>query len=113
MNQSIFKSSWLLSLVKCMRVVCETLWEIWLQKCKIDKENNAMHMNPITIDTWKDWSVKNLKTKIFEVSIGRKESSINRKNFLENFDWSSINQASIELGGEFLPKNWSFSIGWG
>ena len=55
LNQLIFKSSWVPNLAKCMHVVCETkLWEIWFQKCKIDKGNNVMHVNPNTNDAWKD-----------------------------------------------------------
>ena len=46
-------------------------WEIWLQKCKMDKENNAMHVLICMCNAWKDWSVKNLKTKNFPISIGR------------------------------------------
>ena len=68
-NQSIFKSSWVPNLVKCMRVVCEKQWVIWLQKCKMDKENNTMHVNPIINEAWKDWLDKNLKTKNFPVLI--------------------------------------------
>ena len=49
-------------------------WEIWLQKCKIDKENNIMHANPNKNDSWKDRLIKKLKTENFLVSIGQKES---------------------------------------
>ena len=37
----------------------------------MDKENNTMHVNPITNEAWKDWLDKNLKTKNFPVSIGQ------------------------------------------
>jgi len=37
----------------------------------MDKENNAIHVNPITNDAWKDWSVKKLKTENVPVSIGQ------------------------------------------
>ena len=58
-----------------MRVVCENNERYdyknarWIKKKKIE-----MHVNPIINDAWKDWSVKKLKTEIFEVLIGQKES---------------------------------------
>ena len=35
----------------------------------MDKENNTMHVNPITNEAWKDKSDKNLKTENFPISI--------------------------------------------
>ena len=46
-------------------------WEICLQKCKMNKENNIMHVNCNKNDARKGWSIKNLKTENFPVSIGR------------------------------------------
>ena len=42
-NQSILKSSWVSNLAKCMYVMCENNERY---DCKMDIENNAIHVNP-------------------------------------------------------------------
>jgi len=51
----------------------------------MDKENNAIRVNPITNEAWKDWLEKNLKTENFLVLIGLR-SIKHRLRELESFE---------------------------
>ena len=53
-NQSIFRSSWVLNLAKCMCVMYENNERY---DCKMQdgyRKKNLMHLNPITNDAWKN-----------------------------------------------------------
>ena len=63
-----------------MHVMCENNKRYDCKKCKMDKENNIMHVNPNKNDARKDRLIKKLKTENFPVSIGQKESSQESKN---------------------------------
>ena len=88
-NQSIFGSSWVPSLANCMQ------WEIWLQKCKMDKESNAMHVLIYMCNAWKDWLIKNLKIENFPVSIDRTSIEYRLKE-AESFEHKSSHFLSVE-----------------
>ena len=83
-NQSIFKSSWVPNLAKCMHVMCENNERYDCKTARWIQKNNAMHMNPK--HKWcmkkKKKLVKNLKTENFSVSIGR--ASIEPGRFKSN-----------------------------
>ena len=66
--------------------------EIWLQKCKMGRKNNAMHVNPKH-----KWCMKK--------KIGQKS-----KNWkFSSFDRPSINRMPIELGQKSCLQNMKFS----
>ena len=58
-------------------------WEIWLQNCKMDTKNNAMHLNPKHKWCMKIILVKYLKTKNFSVLIDRASVESGRKSWLK------------------------------
>ena len=98
--------------------VWNILLEIWLQKCKINKENNVMHVNSITNDAWKIWLVKNLKIEKFPISIGRTlirqrlrevesvDSKLEHFRSVESiFDWSNnVNSKTLKIWKFYAEK---------
>ena len=61
----------------------------------MDNENNGMHVNPITNDAWKDWSVKKLKSENFLVSIDRTSIKY-RSREAESFEHKNSQFWSVE-----------------
>ena len=75
-------------------------WEIWLQNCKMDIENIAMHVNPK--HKWcmkKNRLVKNLKTEKFSVFIDRIPIESGRKQ------WLKIKGFSIDRKTHSIDQN--------
>ena len=61
----------------------------------MDKENNAMHVNPNKNDAWKDRLIKKLKIENFSIPIGR-ASIGHQSNQAESFGLKYEHFRSVE-----------------
>ena len=113
-NQSIFKSSWVPNLAKCMHVMYENN-----ERYDFKNARRIQKKKCNACESYHKWCMKRLVSQelkkhwIFQSSIGLKESSINRKIF-----WKfSISRASIghqsNLAKSFYFKTWTFLVGQG
>ena len=75
-NQSIFKSSWVPNLAKCMHVMCENNERYDCKTARWIQKINAMHVNPKHKWCMKKILVKNLEIENFSISIDRASISI-------------------------------------